>query len=369
MLNFKYAELAKGARWYVHYQVLNPATGLLVRKRIYIDRMDAKLKERYARKLCTKINEKLDQGWNPFISEKDNRQYTRINKAFDFLITYKGSFVSHKSKQTYSSRIKLFFEYLKTIKKDGIFIFEFTDKDAIDYFEYLLLEKGIKGRTYNNYLLDFRSFFNFFIKHRYISENPFQAVDTMPEEEKEKQPFTVEEATKYKDYLLENDIPFYVITCLCYYCALRPVEITRLKVSMIDTVQKQIKLPGSSTKNKKNRVVPVPNVFWPYLENHIKKATPGMYVCSKDFVPGLQYVWPVRISEHFRVIADEIGLPVYVKFYSLKDTAAERLDVNNVGVKTIRDLFGHSNIAITDNYMRGFRNRELDGLRDTFPEL
>lgn len=370
MLNYKYAELCKGKKWFVNYAAIDPSTGTLKRKRIYLNHIhDAKLRERYARKLCTKINDKLDQGWNPFISEKNNNQYTDIKKAFDFLLLYKSRSLSDRGLATYKSRIGIFFDYLKANKLDKIFVFEFTDRNAIEFFNYLLLDRNVAGRTYNNYLLDFRTFFNFFIKHRYVIENPFLVIDEMPEVEKEKQPFTIEESQLYSDYCAEHDPNFLVISGLCYYCALRPVEITRLKVSFIDKEQRQIKMPGSQTKNKKNGVIPVPNVFWPLLEAFIKDKPGSYFVCSKEFKPGVTSVQPTRIADRFRLIAREIGLPEYVKFYSLKDTAAERLDQNNVGLRTIRDLFRHSNIAVTDAYMRGFRNRELEGLRESFPPL
>jgi integrase len=370
MLNYKYAELSKGLKWYVHYMVLNPATGRLVRRRIYLQHIkDAKLKERYARKLCNKINDKLDQGWNPFVTEKDNKQYTDLKKAFDFLLTYKGSYLSKRCVENYKNRIKMFMEYLKANKMDSLFVFELNDTHALAFFEYLLIKKGVSGRTFNNYLLDFRTFFNFFVKHRYASTNPFLVVTELPETEKEKQPFTQEETVKYSEYCLANEPDFYVMSGLCYYCGFRPVEITRLKVSQIDRENKLIKLPGASTKNKRNRTVPIPDIFWPYIQKHIQGALSTDYFCGKGFVPNKTPIVAQRIAKKFRLIADEIGLPGYIKFYGLKDTAAERLDQSQVGLKTIRDLFGHQNIATTDAYMRGFRNRELEGLRTIFPPL
>ena len=370
MLNYKYAEISKGKRWYVHYMVLNPPSGKLERKRIYVDHVkDTKLRERYARRLCTKINDKLDQGWNPYISEKSNRQYTDIRKAFDYLLLFKGSYLSKRGLDTYKSRIGIFFDYLKNNKLDKVFVFEFADRHAIAFFDYLLIERKVCGRTYNNYLLDFRTFFNFFIKHRYVFENPFLTVEELPETEKEKQPFTHEEATTFRDHCVEHEQAFYVVSGLCYYCALRPVEITRLKVGEVDKHNRLVKLPGSSTKNKRNRTVPVPDVFWPLLEKFIEGSPASDYICSTGFIPGPKAISPTRIADKFRVIAREVGIPEYVKFYSLKDTAAERLDQNNVGLKTIRDLFGHTNISTTDAYMRGFRNRELESLRASYPPL
>lgn len=368
MLNYEYAELSNGKRCYVHYRVLNPTTGRLERKRIYIDHVkEVKLRERYARKLCNKINDKLEQGWNPFVTNVNNKQYTEIRKAFDYLLTFKGSYLSKRGLDTYKNRIGIFFEYLKRRKMEGTFVFEFKDVQAIAFFDYLLIERKLSGRTYNNYLLDFRTFFNFFIKHRYASENPFLVVSELPETEKEKQPFTIEEATLYRDYCLVNEPEFYALSGLCYYCGLRPVEITRLRVGEVDKKNRLIKLPGSSTKSKKNRTVPIPDVFWPLLEKFIEGYPANAYVCAVGFLPGLRTTSSVAIAKKFRAIARTIGLPDYVKFYSLKDTAAERLDHNNVGLKTIRDLFGHQNIATTDAYMRGFRNRELENLRATFP--
>ena len=370
MLNYKYAEVSKGKKWYVHYMVINPASGKLARKRIYLQHIkDAKLRDRYARKLCNKINDKLDQGWNPFITEKSNKQYTEIRKAFDYLLVFKGSYLSKRGIDTYKSRIGVFLEWLKKQKMDNVFVFEFKDSHAIAFFDYLLLERKLSGRTFNNYLLDFRTFFNFFIKQRYASENPFVAVSELPETEKEKQPFTQEEATLYRDYCVEHEQAFYVISGLCYYCGLRPVEITRLRVGQVDRANRLVKLPGTSTKSKKNRTVPIPDVFWPLLEKFIDNANAKDYVCGSGYAPNAQPIAATRIADKFRAIARRIGLPEYVKFYGLKDTAAERLDQSQVGLKTIRDLFGHQNIATTDAYMRGFRNRELEGLRTTFPPL
>lgn len=370
MLNYTYAEVSKGKRVYIHYRVLNPKSGELERKRLYLNHInDAKLRERYARKLCNKINDKLDQGWNPFVSEKENKQYTRIDKAFDYLILYKSSYLSESGLRSYKSRIGVFLEYLKAKKLDTIFLYEFDEHHAISFFEFLMMERKLLGRTYNNYLLDFRTFFNFFVKHRYISQNPFVCIDELTETEKEKQPFSTEEATKYRDYCLKEEPEFYVISGLCYYCGLRPVEITRLKVGNIDRMGMSINMSGSITKNKKNRSIPVADVFWPLLEKFIEGQPLNAYVCSTGFVGGSTKIAPTRIADKFRAIARKIGIPENVKFYSLKDTAAQRLDQNNVGLKTIRDLFGHSNIAVTDAYMRGFRNRELDGLRGTYPPL
>ncbi len=68
--------------------------------------------------------------------------------------------------------------------------------------------------------------------------------------------------------------------------------------------------------------------------------------------PAQQYIYPTRIAEHFRDVANQLGISPQVQFYALKDTAADKLIANGFSSKDIRDLFRHSNISITDAYLK-----------------
>ena len=60
----------------------------------------------------------------------------------------------------------------------------------------------------------------------------------------------------------------------------------------------------------------------------------GYYVCSKGFKPGIDSIWPVRIAEHFRDIANEIGLPylceiLFIKGYRRRKVRPKQCRIKN----------------------------------------
>lgn len=371
LIKYRYAELnTAGKRWYVYFYAFNPASGKLERKRIYVNRARTReTKIRYAKKLIDTVNGRLDQGWNPFILEKDLKQYTHLLRTLDLMLNYKLAYLRESSKANYISRIRKLKKWIKQRGKEKMFVFEFDESMAIDFMNNLLMIEKIKGRTYNNHLIDYRSFFNLMIKHKYITSNPFHAVDRMPEESKVKQPFSEDQQKLYKDYIKENDYDFYIISQYCYYCALRPNEIVQLKVKNFDLKKGLVFVPAHISKNRKDRIIPIANVFLQELKKYFTDTDANHFICAYGFLPGKSKIFSTRIAEHFRRIANKIGLPKDVYFYSLKDTVAGNLMDAGFSAKDIRDLFGHSSIAVTDNYLRR-RNAYLnEKLRTNFPEF
>ncbi|MFV0267956.1 MAG: tyrosine-type recombinase/integrase [Draconibacterium sp.] len=126
-------------------------------------------------------------------------------------------------------------------------------------------------------------------------------------------------------------------------------------------------VPAGKSKNKKKRIIPVAKEFLPVLQEYFRGLPSGYYICNRGLAPGVTFEHSTRIAERFRVIANELEIPSEVKFYCLKDTAADRLISAGFNTKTIRDLFGHSSIAITDAYLKKFRNTIDERLINNFP--
>ena len=149
--------------------------------------------------------------------------------------------------------------------------------------------------------------------------------------------------------------------------ALRPAEICRLKISDFWLSKGLVVVQGSKSKNKKKRIIPIAKPFLEILKEYFKNLPSGFYICSKGLKPGAVFEHSTRIAEHFREIANQLKIPSEVKFYSLKDTAADRLIGHGFSPKTIRDLFGHSSIAVIDAYLKKFRNMIDERLINEFP--
>lgn len=369
-LPYRYAQRAKSeSRDYIFFSALDPAKGELRRKRIYIDHIsDKKTRDRHARKLMEHINNQLDAGKNPFTDNDNNKKYTSISKALTFVIDFKNLYIRKRTQHAFDSRVKILCEWLKERNLLNSYLYEFTDDVALAFMNDLIVHRKISGRTYNNYLLDYRTFFNTLIKNKYIATNPFHAVSKMPEQETDKRPFRDDEATRYFSYIEKYEYDFYVLSLYCYYLALRPAEICRLKIADFDLARGWVKVPASKSKNKKVRFVPIAKPFLEILRKYYLNLPSGLYICSKGFRPGVVFEHSTRIAEHFRVIAVQMQIPSEVKFYSLKDTAADRLLEYGFTTKTIRDLFGHSSIAATDAYLKKIRNTVDIRLVENFPE-
>lgn len=369
-LPFRYAQRSKGTtRDYVFYAAIDPSNdGNMRRKRVYIDHIkDMKLRDRHAKKLMDHINNLLDAGKNPWIDQDNNKKYTTIDKALTFVIDFKNLYIRKRTSHTFDSRVKIIRAWLKKKGFLNKYIYEFTEDVAVNFMNDLITHRKITGRTYNNYLLDYRTFFNTLVKNRYITSNPFHAVSKIPEQETDKRPFLEEEATRYFSYTEKFDYDFYLISLYCYYLALRPAEICRLKVSDFWLSKGVVVVPASKSKNKKKRIVPIALPFLAILKEYYKNLPGSYYICSKGLQPGMNFEHSTRIAEHYRLIAIQLQIPGEVKFYSLKDTAADRLLESGFTSKTIRDLFGHSSIAATDAYLKKFRNTIDEKLIHNFP--
>jgi integrase len=368
-LPFVYARRCAGStRDYVFFSAIDPTEGKMRRKRIYIDHIsDVKLRERHAKKLIDHINSLLDAGKNPFIDQENNKKYTSIDKALTFVIDFKNLYIRKRTQHSFQSRMKILREWLTKKNLIQKFIFEFTEDIALSFMNDLIKFREIKGRTYNNYLIDYRTFFNTLVKNKFVNTNPFHAVTPIPEQETDKRPFRDEEATRYFNYTEKFDFDFHIISLYCYYLALRPAEICRLKISDFWLDKGVVIVPGSKSKNKKKRIVPIATPFLSVLKQYFKLLPSGYYICSKGLRPGDAFEHSTRIAEHFRTIALQLKIPAEVKFYCLKDTAADRLIDAGFNTKTIRDLFGHSSIAETDAYLKKFRNTIDEKLIHNFP--
>ncbi len=372
LIEYKYAEIGKaGSRMYVYFYAKNPETAKLQRKRIYLNHIKSKAnRQRMAKKLCQTINAKLDQGWNPFIdNSNNNKKYTLITEALNFAFEYKKKYIRKRSIPNYRQRIEVLKEYLKANNMHNNYIFNFTSDMAVNFMNSLIMTRDITPRTYNNYLIDYRSFFNLLVKNNYLVKNPFHNVSKLPETEAQKQPFTEEALTKYVNYVKQHDYDFYIISCYTYYCALRPQEICRLHVENINLEKGFIHITPNVSKNKKSAVIPIAKCFLQELKKYLNNIPRSYYICGQGLKPSEHYTFPTRIAERFRPYADNLGIPKKVRFYSLKDKAAERLLHNNFDVKIIRDLFRHHNISVTNNYLKSFNNMIDKRLINEFPEI
>lgn len=116
------------------------------------------------------------------------------------------------------------------------------------------------------------------------------------------------------------------------------------------------------------------NLFMPELWERLKilgidTMPKHWYIVSKGFRPGEKHIREKNISERFKIIRETLKLPAHCEFYSLKDTAAERMIKAGYDIKFIQQLFRHHDITITDVYMSSFNPIVDAALLAKFPTM
>ncbi|MFA6400861.1 MAG: tyrosine-type recombinase/integrase [Salinivirgaceae bacterium] len=357
-------------RWYVEYSYIHPETGKFKVFREFISNK-IPTKEGRRRKgyeIARAFNIKLKQGWNPF--QVQEKRFTSITQAMDYVYEIKKSTTEKRTHHTYNNMISTFKKYLEKKKLDKLSCDEFNYHHAIDYIDYLKLQKKFTNRTYNNHLSSMRTFFTFLQKRDFIVFNPFLKIDMLEESEPELLTYTNIEMQLIKTRLPEIDPQLFTCTQLVYYAALRPAEIVRLRIYYIDFQKRLIRIPGTSTKNKKMQPIKMPEQLFNYLLGlNLDRYPENYYLLSKNFLPGETKIAPTRIAERWRHFANEIGFDKRKTIYLLKHTAAGKAIESGINAREMQLHLRHHSLDMTQRYLEKFNNIGGEKIQMHFPNF
>lgn len=81
--------LHKGVRWFVDFTSLDPARGLMRRKRYYIkDSLSVSEKKRRASEIMDVLTKQLAQGWNPWVTDDESRGFVYFDNCLERYLDY-----------------------------------------------------------------------------------------------------------------------------------------------------------------------------------------------------------------------------------------------------------------------------------------
>lgn len=351
-IDFRPAEYHKAKCSYVAYYVRNPETDELVRKRIKLNRVQgARNRDRFATRLCAEINQKLYEGWNPFLDNDAFFRGTTLQKGIKDFLASKGPNVRPDTVRSYHSYLKWFNTLLQNGGKLQLPIKLFSMHDAGKVMDALAARLDIGAATYNSYLEFFRNLFNHFVTRDWIKENPFSKMPRRREEEKFRDLIPPHIRQRIADYFIQNDqIPYLYIMQLCYRCLIRPKEMLMLKIKDIDFVEGLINIPSDVAKNGKARTIAVPKEIMAYLEK-LEVYNPDDYIFSDDYLPGTTLKSSKDTARTWAKMRTALKLPLKYQFYSLKDTGITEMLEGGVPAKFVKELADHSSLEVTERYM------------------
>jgi integrase len=371
--------------WYVYFSFRDNKTGKFRFFRLYGDINQSKKKEQRvikAQRLIDDIDLKLKSGWNPFsginyYTDFLSTKRKGIEKQADYSVLYwlnhylsvRDTRNRNKTTQTYLSKLRIFFEFLKQNSIDKINIQQFTEQHAKDFNTYLI-KKNLSPTTVNEYNRTLKSFFTDLVADELILKNPFGKFKKIPEHREGKHPFSNLQIAQLKNEICKTDAQLWLAVNLMYYCFIRPGEIRMLKLSDIYFEEQKIKIRSEISKNKKTQYVSIPfQLLDLMIKQELNKYNSEFYVIGCDGEPGQEPVTRDFLSKKHKEITKRLGYSSRFTFYSWKHTGALAAWRAGISIKDIKEQMRHHSLDMTDIYLKTIGAIDCEDIRNKFPML
>lgn len=342
---------------FIEFYAYDPDQGKMRRKRIKLNRIKGIANRRnYARGVIKRLTDQLNHGWNPWIAQ----DATNLIPFEDAIKRYEAhiqkmlanGYFRKETYDGYKSYLKIMREYIKT-KRPTYYCYQFDHGFCIDFLDYVFIDRNNGAQTRNNYLNFLRVFSGFLVEKGYLKSKPTDGIHPISKRyfKKERECIPLEVMGTIATYCKEKEPDFLFACYLLYYCFIRPVEMTRLKVRHFNIKQCTLTIPGDLSKNKKTQTVTIPKKVILYgLEIGVFSAPMDDFIFSYRLKPGSEEIDPKHFRDHWENVRRALKLKKEWKFYSLKDTGITEMLKHKMAAIDVRDQARHSSLAITEIY-------------------
>lgn len=348
-----------GAGGYIEFRAYDPERGKMRRKTIKLNRIKGITNRRtYARRVIKQLIDQLNHGWNPWIAndvgdlvvfeEAVQRYEAHIEKMLA------SGYFRKETYDGYKSYVKIMREYISK-KRPTYYVYQFNRKFCVDFLDYVFIERNNGAQTRNNYLNFLRVFSGFLVDKGYLQSKPTDGILPISKRlyKKERECIPLDVVERIANYCRENEPDFLFACYLLYYCFIRPVEMTRLRVRHFNLKACTLTIPGELSKNKTTQTITLPKKVIQYgIDIGVFSAAMDDYIFSYRLKPGQEEIDPKHFRDHWDNVRRALGLKKEWKFYSLKDTGITEMCDKNIAPRHVKDQARHSSLAITDIYLQ-----------------
>lgn len=371
----------KSKYWYVYYRY----DGVQFRETWKLNKIE-NLKEResnyndYIKILLAE----LKSGWNPNIPILANEKSSlTILESFDLSITNKQGSVSDDT----------FYNHKNIVDRLKISINKLNLQDAkiVDlkqrHFKIILdctqKEFKLTDSSYNRYKVNLSTVLNSLVDAEIIKKNyaskiklkkTTKSVSHLPAAEKE--------IEKIKKHLYSNYINFYNFWVTMFHTGIRPTELLKVTIDMLDLDNNQFNLPKEITKNKEPRIVPINIHLLSLLKSMRLDAFSVSYylfgsnnvkfkhaeTIESDYSPGIYKIERREATLFWRLEIKE-KLNVNMTLYAIKKYGANKKILAGLSVDALRELFGQSSEVTTRIYITNLKEINRKEIMDNSPDF
>jgi integrase len=247
--NFSIPKITKSKYWYVHFRYNGKQFRFKYGLNLIPDEVE---KEKEFIFLRDALHEKLKGGWNPQIPEivalKNDLSFVN---ALDFALEKKKPSLVKKTYSSYNGTVR----FIKTATKNtGLEHLEISDTKRAHI--KLIMENAKDQRkwsnnAYNKHLNHLKAILSELIQWDIIEINPAHNIKNLPVQESDaNKPASANDIEKIKKELETNYYDFWIFCLTIFHTGIRPEEITKMKLSMVDLQNNEIILPARANAFK-----------------------------------------------------------------------------------------------------------------------
>lgn len=361
----------------IEYYVLDPRSGIMQRQRLRCQKLVKRYRSKreriaVAQKLADDVNKKLASGWSPIHETEDSRLYTPIAALAEKYTAYKkAEGVRPATLATYCHHVDKFVRWCEDTGQAKKYSGTFLKRDAVAYMDYVL-EQGNSNRHYDNVIKNLRGFFSWALDHCYCKENPFAMVKPLPKEKKRR--ILIDSATRARiiSYCRENCPHYLIVLKLVYYSAMRPKEISCIKLRDIDIENHVIHVSDSVAKNKKARCATITRDLVGELLPILQKYSDGdtyLFGACPGCLPSKERVSMSRFRKRWDDLREALSLPQEMQLYSLRDTGISDYLHAGIDQLTVQHHADHSSLQVQQIYTDHFDANMTKTIYEKAPEF
>jgi len=385
---YREAQLVNGdkpitERWYIVFYCWDANKQQLVRKRDYKINQKKTINQRkaYAREMIAKINSYLKEGWH-FDSQRkrsekvaiytDRERDFTVDQAFKFIMPIVRSTKRQATFNSYNGTANMFLAFCEEAGWLHWKIKELTQDDVLAWLDYLQSreESPIGNHTRNKYLGYISAMFTMMKERKILTVNVAQGTRLLKYDIKGNVAFTIEQLEALKKRIQPTNNQLWLFITFMLYGFIRPAEIGRLKVNMIDLSNSCINMPGNISKNRKPRHVKISQAFRLYIEQlNLGQYRPDHYVFGRNLETGAVAIQHNFATAAFLSIKREMGLGPEYTLYSFKHTGVVVHFRAGVDIKSLQAQLGHQSIEETDTYLRSLHLYASNEIIDKSPSI
>ncbi|MCW3128267.1 MAG: integrase/recombinase XerC [Bacteroidetes bacterium] len=224
---------------------------------------------------------------------------------------------------------------------------------------------GIKDVTIRAYAGRLKTFFKWLKDRKHISDNPFDTFKIPTPQFTDHRALTGDEIKRIMGCIVQHSGSTFIMRRdlamigILTFCGLRRTELISLEMRDVDIEAGFITVRSETSKSKRTRRLPINIFLRPYLKEYIEVRKQRKCKAIRFFVSqgkdrdltlhGLKH-WVERIVK-------KSGVRFHL--HRLRHTFATNLGIQGVGAIKIQKLMGHSDLRMTQMYLRSIEAEEL----------